>query len=177
MGIGASSSSAPRGLDVFVVTSERQREADAALAMLYYTTNTPPDRADSAAQRKYSALLGHKSPSANQIRGPLLDNAYSSVRQEVLKVLQNTRYAIVTDGWSKRAALRGAPLINVMICPDSRPAVFWKVVNVEGCIKNHKFVYDLHVSLREEIESELPDAQCIGFIMNSTATNHKAMKE
>lgn len=53
-----------RGLSTFAITAGRQREADIAFAMMFYTTSTPPHRADSQFVKKYAALLGHKSPSA-----------------------------------------------------------------------------------------------------------------
>jgi hypothetical protein len=76
-----------------------------------------------------------------------------------MQSLEDTRYAIVPDGWSKRAAQRGTPLINVMVCPNDGPAVFWKVVNAEGQIKDAQYVFELHKELRIEIETALPHAQ------------------
>jgi hypothetical protein len=100
---GAASSDVAPSITAFAISAERQRQANKALAMMYYTTNTPPERVNSTYQQKYSALLGHKSPSAKDLRGHLLDEAYNTVKSSVLKSLEG-RYAIVTDGWSKRAA-------------------------------------------------------------------------
>jgi hypothetical protein len=160
----------------FAISADRQRQASRALAMMYYTTNTPPERVNSTYQQKYSAILGHKSPSAKDLRGYLLDDAYDTVKSSVMQSLEDTRYAIVTDGWSKRAAQRGTPLINVMVCPDDGPAVFWKVVNAEGQIKDAQYVFELHKELRIEVETALPHAQFVGYIMDSTATNRKSMR-
>jgi hypothetical protein len=98
------------------------------------------------------------------------------VKSSVLKPLESTQYAIVTDGWSKRAAQRGTPLINPMVCPDDGPAVFWKVMNAPGQIQDAQYVYDLYLELRLDVEKALPSAQFVGFVMDSTATNRKAMK-
>ena len=96
----------------FAITALRQREADKALAMWYYTTNTPPERASSGYQKRYSAMLAHKSPSIKDLRGHLLDEAYATVSQSVLCDLAESKYAIVTDGCSKRAAQRGTPRLR-----------------------------------------------------------------
>jgi hypothetical protein len=143
--------------------------------MMYYTTNTPPERVNSTYQQKYSAILGHKSPSAKDLRGYLLDDAYYTL-SSVMQSLEDTQYAIVTDGWSKCAPQRGTPVINVVVCPDDGPAVFWKVVNAEGQIKDAQYVFELHKELRIEVETALPHAQFLGYIMDSTAANRKSMK-
>jgi hypothetical protein len=146
-------------ITTFAISADRQRQASRALAMMYYTTNTPPERVNSTYQQKYSAILGHKSPSAKDLRVYMLDDVYDTVKSSVMQSLEDTRYAIVTDGWSKRAAQRGT-LINVMVCPDDGPAVFWKVVNAEGQIKDAQYVFELHKELRIEVETALPHAQC-----------------
>lgn len=58
--------------------------------------------------------------------------------------LQDARFAVVTDGWSKRTAERGFPLINVMLCPDDGPAVFWRVIDASGRIKDATHAVQLH---------------------------------
>jgi Protein of unknown function (DUF 659)/hAT family C-terminal dimerisation region len=170
-----SANSSPSVITSFAISAERQKQADKALAMMYYTTNTPPERVNSTYQQRYSAILGHKSPSAKDLRGYLLDESYETVKRAVMQSLEDTKYAIVTDGWSKRAAQRGTPLINVMVCPDDGPAVFWKVVNAAGQIKDAQYVFDLHKELRLEVDTALPNAQFVGYVMDSTATNRKAM--
>ena len=63
-----------------------------------------------------------------------------------------------------------------MVCPDDGPAVFWKVVNAEGQTKNADYGYNLHIDLRKEVVESLPGAQFVGYVMDSTATNRKAMQ-
>jgi hypothetical protein len=173
---GAASSDVAPSITAFAISAERQRQANKALAMMYCTTNTPPERVNSTYQQKCSALLGHKSPSPKDLRGHLLDEAYNTVKSSVLKSPDGTRYAIVTDGWSKRAAQCGNALINAMVCPDDGPVVFWKVVNASGQIKDAEYVYVLHFKLRLDVEKALPSAHFVGFVMDSTASNRKDMK-
>lgn len=114
--------------------------------------------------------------SYSDVCGRLLDDARSEVKQSVLSDLEHCRYAIVTDGCSKRAAQRGTPLINCIVCPDDGPAVFWRVHNAAGWIKDANYVYALHQCLRKEVKDALPNATLCGYVMDSTATNRKALK-
>jgi hypothetical protein len=97
-------------------------------------------------------------------------------RSSSVHSLLNSRYAIVTDGWSKRAAQRGAALINVNICPDDGFAMFWKVVDTSGKIKENDYVVQLHKDIRVAMEKLLSNATFLGYAMDSTATNVAAMK-
>ena len=45
-----------------------------------------------------------------------------------------------------------------------------------GQIKNADYVYNLHIDLRKEVKGSLPGAQFVGYGMDSTATNRKAMQ-
>jgi hypothetical protein len=111
-------------------------------------------------------------PEPRALRGSYLDAAAEDTNKSVI----GKRYAIVTDGWSKRTALRGAPLINVNICPEDAPAIFWRVEDASGCIKDKDYVVRLHQQLRVEMQQAIPRAQFIDYVMDSTATNVAAMR-
>jgi hypothetical protein len=74
----------------------------------------------------------------------MLDKAYDGVKNSIMESLCGKRYAIVTDGWSRRTAVRGAPLININICVDDGPALFWRVEDSSGLIKGTQYVVSLH---------------------------------
>jgi hypothetical protein len=137
-------------------------EAVHALSMYFYTSNTPPERASNPHLRKAFALLGALVPEPRDIRGSLLDTATAKVKQSTLQALDGTRFAIITDGWSKRTAARGKPPINVMICPDDGPAVAWRIVDASGQIKDTAYVVQLHRDLRGEIEAAVPNGHFLG---------------
>jgi hypothetical protein len=119
-------------------------KAQHELAMFMYTSNTPAYRAENVHLKRAFACLGGTVPSPKQLRTSNLDDAEAYVRAATLESLKSARYAIVTDGWSKRTAVRGAPLINIMICPDDGPAVFWRVEDCSGKIKDADFVLQFH---------------------------------
>jgi hypothetical protein len=84
--------------------------------MYFYTSTTPPERAGNLHLRSTLDILGLDAvPTSRDLVGPALDQAASEVRLEVLQDLKPCSNAIVTDGWSKRAAKRGAPLVNVIV--------------------------------------------------------------
>ncbi len=163
-------------LTKFTVDKQRTAEAIEELSMYFYTSNTPIERVTNPHLKRSFALLGLALPEPRDLRGSLLDSAVHKVRVSTLEVLEGRRYAIVTDGWSKRTASRGTPLINVMLCPDDGPAVAWRVEDASGCIKNTDYVVQLHQKLRAEIKAAVPTGEFLGYIMDSTATNRAAMQ-
>jgi hypothetical protein len=114
------------------VDAKRINEAMHELAMNFFTSNTPPERVENVHLKKSFALLGSQTPSARDLRTGYLAAAHKHVEETSVNSLLNSRYAIVTDGRSKRTGQRGAPLININICPDDGPAMFWKVVDTSG---------------------------------------------
>jgi hypothetical protein len=112
--------------------------------------------------------------------GPVSGCAYlgaaaEKVKDSIFQPISGERYAIVTDGWSKCTAVHGAPLINVNMCPQDAPAIFWRVDDASSRIKDKDNVSQLHPQLQEEIEQAVPDAYFIGYVMDSTVTNVGAM--
>jgi hypothetical protein len=65
-----------------------------------------------------------------------------------IESLCGKRYAVVEDGWSERTAARGAPLINVNICPGDGEAVIWRREDASGRIKDARYVVELRKKLR-----------------------------
>jgi hypothetical protein len=62
------------------------------------------------------------------------------------------------------------------IFPDDDPAMFRKVVDTSGKIKDKDNVVQLHKDIREVMEKLLPNASFLGYVMDSTATNVAATK-
>jgi hypothetical protein len=159
-----------------VVNNTRLREAQRELAMYSYTSNTPPERVQNPHLKRSFALLGADVPEPRDLRGSYLDAAAGDTKKSVLEAVRSKRYAIMTDGWSKRTAVHGAPLINVNICPEDAPAIFWRVEDASGRIKDKDYVVRLHQQLCVEMQQVIPRAQFIGYVMDSTATNVVAMR-
>jgi hypothetical protein len=54
---------------------------------------------------------------------------YKDIKNELFAQLAEKPIigALVTDGWRKKAAQQGVPLINAMVTPPDGGALFWKV--------------------------------------------------
>jgi hypothetical protein len=98
-----------RTLDSFAVDEPRAADALEELAMFFYTSNTPPERANNPHLKRCLALLGIKAPKREDLQVSYLQSARSKVQAATIQSLRGKRYAVVTDGWYKRTAARGAP--------------------------------------------------------------------
>ena len=85
--------------DARELCGKRLQEARDELAMFFYTSNTPPRRALNPHLHHSCALLGATVPG---LRGAYLNAATEIVKDSMLQSITGKRYAIVTDGWSKR---------------------------------------------------------------------------
>jgi hypothetical protein len=54
---------------------------------------------------------------------------YKDIKNELFAQLADKPIigALITDGWRKKAAQQGVPLINAMVAPPDGGAFFWKV--------------------------------------------------
>jgi hypothetical protein len=163
-------------LQRFVVDNTRLREAQQELAMHFYTSSTLPERVRKPHLKRSFALLGADVLEPRDLRGSYLDAAAGDTKKSVLEAVSSKRYAIVTDGWSKRTAVCGASLINVNIYPEDAPTIFWRFEDASGRIKDNAYVVRLHQQLRVEMQQAIPRAQFIGYVMDSTSTNVAAMR-
>jgi hypothetical protein len=115
---------------------KRLLEAREELAMLFYTRTTLPHlELNLHLQRSY-APLGALIPDHRDCGGAYLDAASERGKDSILQSISGECYAIVTDGWSTRTAVRGALLMNVNICPKDGSAVLWRVEDASGRIKD-----------------------------------------
>jgi hypothetical protein len=144
--------------------------------MHFYTSSTLPERVRKPHLKRSFALLGADVPEPRDLRGSYLDAAAGDTKKSVLEAVSSKRYAIVTDGWSKRTAVCGASLINVNIYPEDAPTIFWRFEDASGRIKDNAYVVRLHQQLRVEMQQAIPRAQFIGYVMDSTSTNVAAMR-
>lgn len=78
------------------------------------------------------SAVGLLPPARKAILGQHLDSLYHCTRERIVSDIQGTKFVGVTmDGWKKRAAEQGAPLVTVNILMPGSGAAFWKV-----CMQN-----------------------------------------
>lgn len=142
--LGKRATGGQSAMTTFVTDTMTATAAKRSCALYFFTSNTAFNQVKNPHLAKAFAQLGCNVPTSWELKNTHLPAARKQVHEHVLESMKGKRYALVTDGWSKKTAVRGEPLINVMCCPDTGPAVFIKIVNAAGEIKNIEWVYQLH---------------------------------
>ena len=148
------------------------------LAMFFFTTYTPFMRIEDNFLKAAFSLRGVVVPSRRTLVTKYLPACYESEHAKFRKELAsyNGPYQVATDGWKKRAADKGVPLVNFMILfPNTRPRQ-WSVISAEGEIKNAQWIAETCLNIHDDIQAAMGSgARCSGFIMDNTRANRNAM--
>ncbi|KAJ9531853.1 hypothetical protein QJQ45_022037 [Haematococcus lacustris] len=126
-------------------------------------------------------LLGVDVLKEKHYRTEVLDELYKEVKQATMKELRELveeGFMIVSDGWKSIFAGCGTPLVNFLVLKPDGGVLFLRVVDVSGKRKDAEAIMDLHLEVVEELRKELAveKVTCLGFIMDNTAPNLKAMR-
>jgi hypothetical protein len=81
---------------------------------------------------------------------------------------------LVTDGWRKKAAHQGVPLINVNLLYPEAGSDFINIVTPAGVTKDAEWIAEMH----EDIARELTNGdfrKLLGMIMDNTKANRAGM--
>ena len=68
------------------------------------------------------------------------------------------------------------PLVHFMTLPYSGRAVFHRIENAEGQVKDAKWIAHLHSTVIKEVEVFVKDGTLSGLIMDNTAAHRAAME-
>lgn len=90
------------------------------------------------------------------LAGKQLDKAFAEVQLYVTAKLQEAKQGggwvmIATDGWKRRIAAGGAPLMNVMYLLSDGGSIFSDVIDVSGVTKDAKWVAQQHIDMAEKL--------------------------
>ncbi|KAJ9505608.1 hypothetical protein QJQ45_011235 [Haematococcus lacustris] len=90
-------------------------------------------------------------------------------------------FVICSDGWRYKYAANGTPLVNFILLKPDGGVLFIKVKDVSGKRKDAVAIKDIHLEVLEELRKELElqggtEMNCLGFIMDNTAANMKALR-
>jgi hypothetical protein len=98
------------------------------LSSWFISTFTPAQRIEHLDLKNALSLVGITPPSRKELLGAQLDALYRSTKSSVINSLRAHTYVSVTmDGWKKRAAEQGAPLVTVNLLLPDGGSQFWKV--------------------------------------------------
>jgi len=121
----------------------QQRIVD-ELAMYFIKREVPMSHVEDPNLRKVFALIGMQLPCKKNLTSTILDRVHDKVKQQVGKQLAelvtSTGFQIASDGWKKKAALQGAPLMNVMLLKPSGGSLFIRTVDTSWERKNAEFL-------------------------------------
>jgi hypothetical protein len=121
--------SRPHNALTAITVPPKTREAfNRLLSSWFVSTFTPAQRIEHEDLTNALSLVGIKPPSRRELMGKQLNVLYDSTKEKLITGLQAERYVSVTmDGWKKRVAEQGAPLVTVNLLMPDGGARFWKV--------------------------------------------------
>jgi hypothetical protein len=164
--------------DKYTVQPENVKAAVKHLARYFFTNNVALCQIEDPHLKAAFQCLGATLPGRTALGSTLIAKEYGEVQAAV--ALQMMKYLIVyiaTDGWKRKFAEHGTPIINVMILIPLGGSIFHKVVASGGECKNTQWVVDLHMKAKSEVEALYPHVKVGGFVMDNTKANTAAMKQ
>jgi hypothetical protein len=91
-------------------------------------SNTPLARLALPSLKRALAAVGLTVPDRRTVGGPVLNSLYCEGRNELAEEIRSEgSFAIAMDGWKKRAAEQGTPIITAMVLLPTGRSAFWKV--------------------------------------------------
>lgn len=123
-----------------------------SLARFFYKNNVAPLLIEDSDLRHAFAVVGVALPTLKALMGKALDDELAAVRMETEAAISSARFlTITTDGWKRKFAEQGVPLINVMVLLPDGGSKFIKIVTAAGVRKTATWVYKLHKDLVSEV--------------------------
>jgi hypothetical protein len=154
-----------------VATQQQQQSFEKNLARFFYKNAIPLQLTEDPDLKAAVAHVGLLPPSRRDMSNRLLDQAYNEVQAaDQAKLAAQRLLQLSTDGWRRRTAVRGVPLINIMALMPPGGSVFVKVVAAPGVVKNKEWIKERHL----EWASLITDGQLdrlLGMVMDNTKAN------
>lgn len=82
---------------------------------------------------------------------------------------------LCSDGWRKKAAKQGTPLVNVVLLKPDRGIIFIKAIDTSGKKKTGVAIKDMHLEMAQEVTQGDP-AKILGVVMDNPKANRLALK-
>jgi hypothetical protein len=104
---------------------------------------------------------------------------YDAIREELMAQLKPTATGVLcglsTDGWRKKTAEQGVPLVNVNVLLPEGGSFFYRVLPARGVVKDAAWIAAQHLEVAAEITGGKPE-RLIGVVQDNTSANRKAME-
>jgi hypothetical protein len=148
------------------------------LAKFFFTNNVALCQIEDPNLKAAFQCLGATLPGRTALGTTMIAKEYSEVQAAVaLRMMKFLIVYIATDGWKRKFAEHGTPILNVMILLPLGGSIFHKVVASGGECKNTQWVVDLHMNAKAEVEALYPNVKVAGFVMDNTKANTAAMNQ
>lgn len=124
-------------------SASQQESFERNIARFFFKNGIPLQLTDDPDLRTAVAHVGLVPPSRHDLSNKLLDDAYAEVRAaDQAKLAAQQLLQLATDGWRRRTAARGVPLINVMALLPPGGSIFFKVVAAPGVVKDKHWIQE-----------------------------------
>lgn len=192
-----------RTLDAFVLPQVNNEVFRRRFAAWLLKTNTPLSRLQHPDLKAAMASIGAVVPNRRNVSGPVLNSLYEESRAGVVdKITAAGAFSISMDGWKKRTAEQGNPIVTVVVLLPEGGAVFWKVsldlqrstLYLCGLWSLSSPLTNMFVQILKPSKTTVKDAQwvaeqsalvaaevmvdtgaeMVGYVMDSAAANRKA---
>jgi hypothetical protein len=151
-------------------TADQQQKFERCLARWFFKNGIPLQLTDDPDLKAAVGHVGLLPPSRHDLSNKLLDEAYDEVRAADKVKLAGQQLQLTTDGWRRRTAVRGVPLINVMALLAAGGSVFFKVVAAPGVVKDKDWIKEKHLEWASMVtEGDL--GRLVGMVMDNTKAN------
>jgi hypothetical protein len=152
-------------------SATQQENFEKSLARFFFKNGIPLQLTDDPDLKAAAAHVGLIPPNRYELSNKLLDQVYEEVRAaDLAKLAAQPLLQVSTDGWRRRTAVRGVPLINIMALLPPGGSVFFKVVAAPGVVKDKQWIKDRHLEWAALVtEGNLE--RMLGMVMDNTKAN------
>jgi hypothetical protein len=159
------------GISIMCATAHQQQCFERSIARFFFKNGIPLQLTEDVDLRAAVAHVGLLPPSRHDLSNRLLNEEYDAVRAvDVNRLAQQKLIQLSSDGWRRRAAVRGVPLINFMALMPVGAPIFCKVVSAAGEVKDKNWIAALHLEIAAEITGGKLE-RVLGFVMDNTKAN------
>lgn len=152
-------------------TADQQQCFEKSIARFFFKNGIPLQLTEDPDLKAAVAHVGLMPPSRAALSNKLLDDEYNAVRAADSSTLALQRFLqFSSDGWRRRAAVQGKPLINFMALPAVGKPIFCKVISAAGEVKDKHWIAARHVEWAAEFTDGNLD-RVLGFVMDNTKAN------
>lgn len=156
---------------IMYATAAQQQLFEKSIARFFFKNGVPLQLIEDADLKAAVAQMGLMPPSRHVLSNKLLEEEYNAVR-----AVDNSRLArqlliqFSSDGWRRRAAVGGKPLLNFMALLATGRPIFLKVISAAGEVKDKEWIAARHLEIADEATGGQRN-RVLGFVMDNTKAN------